>query len=83
MESELVAKARLSGFQPLFLLKNAIVYPTDHFGLNGYQITTIDTKPKSYLALVGFCKGKGNNLQIITLRDEEDNFMVLDNYLNK
>ena len=79
MESPLVAKARLAGYRPLFLMKNAIVTETSHFGLNGYQVTSINVKPKSYLALVGFFKGNNTNLQLITLKNDEQNFMVLDN----
>ena len=79
MSSELVAKARLAGFQPLFLLKNAIVQKTDHFGLHGHQITTINVRPKSYLAMVGFFRGSGENLQLITLTNEENHFLVLAN----
>jgi len=79
METELVAKARLCGFKPLFLLKNAICQQTSHYGLNGQQITTINIQPKSYLCLVGFFKGKGDSLQIITLKNQRDNFMVIAN----
>jgi hypothetical protein len=79
MESPLVAKARVAGFRPLFLMKNAIVTETQQFGLNGHQLTSINVKPKSYLALVGFFKGNNSNLQLITLKNEEQNFMVLDN----
>ena len=78
MESPMVAKARLLGFHPLFLMKNAIVQSTEKFGINGHQFTTINLKPKSFLALVGFFKGKGEDLQLITLKNEDNsNFMVL------
>lgn len=79
METDLVAKARLCGFKPLFLLKNAIIQATSNFGLNGQQVTTIDILPKSYLCLVGFFKGKGDNLQIITLKNQSNKFMVIAN----
>ena len=79
MESPLMAKARLAGFNPLFLLKNAIIQETHLFGLNGHQVTTIDIKPKSYLALVAFYKGSGKDLQIITLTNESNNVMVIRN----
>jgi len=82
MESELVAKARLAGFQTLFLLKNAIIQDTTHFGLHGHQITTINISPKSYLAMVGFYKGYGDDLQLITLQNKEQNFLVLANSNN-
>ena len=82
MESEMVAKARLAGYQPLFLMKNAIIQKTDRFGVNGTQVTTINVQPKSYLALVGFFKGKGEDLKIITLKNGQDNFMVIDNHTN-
>ena len=82
MESEMVARARLAGFQPLFLMKNAIIQKTAKFGVNGTQVTTINVQPKSYLALVGFFKGKGNDLKIITIKNEQDNFMVIDNNNN-
>lgn len=77
MKSQLMGKARLAGFLPLFLMKNAIVQRTSHFGINGHQITTINIKPKSYLALAGFFKGSGDDLQLIVLKNQEDNFMVL------
>ena len=82
MESELVAKARLAGFQPPFLMKNAIIQKTEKFGVNGTQVTTINIQPKSYLALIRFFKGNGDNLQVITLKNEAENFMVLDNHHN-
>ena len=82
MESELVAKARLAGFQTLFLLKNAIIQDTTHFGLHVHQITTINISPKSYLAMVGFYKGYGDDLQLITLQNKEQNFLVLANSNN-
>ena len=80
MESPVVAKARLSGFRPLFLIKNAIVQQTDMFGINGWQVTSINLKPKTFLALIGFFKGTGDNLQLITLQHKDKhNFMVIDN----
>ena len=82
MQSELVAKARLAGFQPLFLIKNAIVQKTGRFGINGHQISTINLQPKSCLALVAFFRGSGDDLQIITLKNEEEEFMVIDNNTN-
>jgi hypothetical protein len=79
MESPLVAKARLAGYHPLFLLKNAIIQETKHFGLHGHQLTTINILPKSYLALVGFFAGSGADLRVITLQNDKNSFMVLAN----
>jgi len=78
MESVLVAKARLAGFRPLFLMKNAIVQKKSNYGLNGHQVTSINIKPRSYLALVGFFKGGEDNLQLITLKNQQNQFMVID-----
>ena len=80
MQSELVARARLSGFHPLFLIKNCICQQTGRFGLNGFQMTSINKKPRSYLCLVGFYRGDGDDLEIITLEDTRNNFMVVANY---
>ena len=33
--------------------------------------------PNSYLTMVGFYKGYGNDLQLITLQIKEQNFLVL------
>lgn len=71
-----VAGARLSGWQPLFLIKNAIVYYSKQFGINGYQLSTINKNPRSFLLLVGFFRGSGENLQVIALKDETGRFMV-------
>ena len=79
MTSDLVAKARLTGCMPLFLMKNAICSSTRDFGLNGYQMSTLNLQPKSYLALVGFFKGQGEDLQVITLTNEENKLIVIDN----
>lgn len=77
MSSPLMAAARQADWKPLFLLKTCIVTASDRFGVNGYQVTTVDKHPKSYMLLAAFYKGKGDNVRIITLTDEANNFMVL------
>lgn len=79
MQSELVAAARRAGFFPVFALKNGLCQHSTRFGINGWQITTINLQPKSYLALVAFVKGKAPNLQIITLTNANSQVMVLAN----
>ena len=79
MKSDLVAKAGLAGWMPLFLMKNAIISKTKQFGLNGVQVTTVNLQPKSYLAMVGFFKGNDKDLQIITLTDVEKKLVVIEN----
>ena len=77
METTLVAHARLFGFQPLFLIKNAIVQYKQQFGIHGHQVTSINIKPKSYLALVGFYRADGESLQLITIKNSSNEFMVI------
>jgi hypothetical protein len=79
MESDLMEKARLSGFLPVFLIKNAYLQKSAKFGINGYQVSTMDMSPKSYLLLVAFYKGNIENdtLEIITLTNQDKQFMVL------
>ena len=81
MESDIMEKARLAGFLPVFLIKNAYLQRSAKFGLNGYQVSTMDMHPKSFLLLVAFYKGKLENdtLEIITLTNKEKQFMVLPN----
>jgi hypothetical protein len=84
MESDLMEKARLAGFLPVFLIKNALLQKTAKFRVNGYQVSTMDMHPKSYLLLVAFYKGKEANgtLEIITLTNDKKQFMVLANTRN-
>ncbi len=79
MQSPLVAAARNAGFFPVFAAKNLLVQKTDNFGLNGVQLTTINMQPRSYLALVGFSKGDKDDLQIITIKNDNNELMVLPN----
>ena len=77
MSSPLMRAARQANWNPLFLLKTCIVQSTKNFGVNGYQVSTVDKHPKSYMLLAAFFKGSGDNVQIITLTDSDENFMVL------
>jgi hypothetical protein len=79
MQSELVGAARRAGFFPVFALKNAIIQKSPKFGLNGYQLSTINLQPKSYLAMIGFVKGAAPNLQFITLTNSQNKVMVIAN----
>lgn len=79
MGSELVAQARSAGFLPLFLIKNVICGRTAKFGVNGQQFTTINLAPKSYLALVAFYQEKDGELNLITIKNNQDTFMVMRN----
>lgn len=80
MQSPLVACARKAGFFPVFAAKNIIVQKTENFGINGAQMTTINMQPRSYLALVGFAKGNKDNLQIVTIKNDNNELMVLPNH---
>ena len=81
MQSTLVAKARLLGWMPLFIIKNAIVQNTNNFGINKTQVSAMNLQPKSCLALIGFVKGKPPNVKIISCTNDEGNLMVLPNQI--
>ena len=79
MKSSLVIQARLAGYQPVFLLKNALIQRSYNFGVNGYQFSSLDKRPKSYLALVGFSKGttKDNDFSLITLTNRRNELLTI------
>ena len=82
MESDLVGRARLAGFHTLWLIKNCLLQKSESFGLNGYQFSTLDKQPKSYLHLVGFHKGsvEGGDLRIIPLTNSSNEFLRLSDH---
>lgn len=77
MKSQLVVKARMAGFHPIWLMKNALLQKSQAFGINGWQFSSLDKSPKSYLSLVGFYKGTeaDGNLSIITLTNQNNEFL--------
>lgn len=78
MKSPMVRAARNNSWVPLFLLKNFTIAQRGDYGVNGgHQATTMNLVPKSYLILVGFYKGKGDDLQFITLTNSGNQFMSL------
>jgi hypothetical protein len=77
MSSPLMKTAREANWLPLFLLKQCIVQKTTHFGINNFQISSVDTTPKSYLCLAAFYKGDGDDLKLITLTDAQSSFIVV------
>ena len=83
MSSGLVASARMNGYQPLWLIRQCLLQRSTTFGRNGWQFSTMDMQPKSYIALAGFCKGseEGGDLKVITLTNRKDNFLALSNGL--
>jgi hypothetical protein len=80
MSSPLVCAARMAGFQPLWLMRNCLLQKSN-FGKNGWQFSSIDKTPKSYISLVGFCKGseEKHNLRVITLTNRNNKFLALSN----
>ena len=76
MDTEVVASARVAGFHPLFLFKNAKIHNSP-FGLNKHQLTSIDTPTKSYLVLAGFYKLRDGKPEIITLTNKQHKFLAL------
>ena len=81
MKTQLVANAILAGFQPVWVIKNCLLQKAKSFGINGYQFSSLDKNPKSFIHLVGFCSGnaKDNNLRIIVLKNNEDEFLTINN----
>ena len=79
MESDLVVKARLAGFYPLFLIKNCLLQESRNFGVNGWQFSTMNKRPKSYLTLLGFWKGSEDNgdLTIISVTNAKNQLIVI------
>jgi hypothetical protein len=79
MKSSLVIQARLAGYQPVFLLKNALIQRSYNFGVNGYQFSSLDKRPKSYLALVGFSKGttEDHDFSLITLTNRRNELLTI------
>ena len=49
--------------------------------MNGWQISTIDMQPKSYLCLIGFFQGQFGKpgFKLVTLKGKCGDFMVLPN----
>ena len=80
MKSDLVVKARMAGYFPLFLMKNCLLQKSAAFGKNGWQFSSMDKRPKSYLALVAFYKGKEEDgtLSVITLSNKNDELLTLE-----
>jgi hypothetical protein len=79
VEMELMARARLLNFLPLYCLKNCIIQETNRFGLNNYQLSTMDKAPKSYLVLVAFYRGSGDSLEVIPIVNSARQFLALHN----
>lgn len=79
MQSELVVQARKAGYHPLWLIKNCLCQTSARFGINGYQFSTLDKRPKSYLSLVAFYKGgtNGEPLIMVTLTNNSNEFLKL------
>ena len=82
MESSLVARARELYWSPVFVLKNAALLKSD-FGVNSAMVTTLNTQPKSFLSLLGFCKvndpsNPRGSVTIISLVNENNNMLSLD-----
>jgi len=78
MQSSLVARARLAGFSPIWLMKNCLLYKSA-YGSNGYQFTSLNKNPKSFIHMCGFCKGseKDGNLPIVVLANQNNEFLAL------
>jgi len=83
VSTDLVASAKQAGFQPLFLLKNALCQKVTkkNFGVNMHQFSTLNLQPKSYLVLAAFCSGQGNNLKVISITGPTGDFLTLPNSL--
>lgn len=81
MKSNLVVKAKKAGFSPLWLMKYVLLQKCGNFGVNGWQFSSLDKQPKSYLSLAGFYKGtvEDGNLTIITLTNAENEFLSIEN----
>ena len=79
MRSRLVAKARLQGYHPLWLIKNCLLQ-SSNYGINGCQFSSMDKHPKTWLSLVGFCKGnpQDNNFSLVTLTNAKDELLSID-----
>ena len=80
MGTQLVAKARLAGYHPIWLMKNCFLQKTP-YGLNGYQFSSLNKSPKSYIHLCGFCKGseEEGNLRIVVLANKNNQFLSITN----
>jgi len=83
MSTDLMARAKQAGFQPLFLLKNALCQKVTkkNFGVNMHQFSTLNLQPKSYLVLAAFYSGQGNNLKVISITGPTGDFLTLPNSL--
>jgi hypothetical protein len=81
MESPLVGAAILNGWRPLWMLKNCFLQKTE-YGIRGYQFSTLDKSPKSFMTLIGFFKGSEENhdLKIITLENHNHQFLAIRGY---
>jgi hypothetical protein len=79
--SDLVVKARMAGFQPVWLIKNCLLQKNSAYGINGYQFSSLDKPPKSYMSLVGFTTGKQEDgtFRLITLTNNKKEFLSLKN----
>ena len=84
MKSPLVSAARRAGWLPLFCAKNFLPSFKPGYGMNGgWQVTSVNLTPKSYLCLLGFFKKNADGeIKIIMLRDSTNRLMVLDRVIN-
>ena len=78
METQLTASAVLAGFRPLFLIKNCLLQKTN-FGVNGYQFSSMDKQPKTYLRLVAYFSGsvEGGDLVVVPLANRDNQLLSL------
>ena len=85
MSSDLVVRGRIAGFFPIFLMKNCLLQRTKQaFAVNGYQFSSMNKKPKSYMTLVGFYKGKEEDgtLSVITITNTKNELLTIYNNNN-
>ena len=82
MESSLVARARELNWSPVFVIKNAALLKSN-FGVNNAYFTTVNTKPKSFISLLGFCKiddpsNPQSSVSIISLVNSDNRMLNID-----
>ena len=84
MNSMLVQKGRLSGFYPLFLMRNCINQKSG-YGTRNHQFASIDKGAKSSLILLGFFRMANedvNTLELVSLRSSaNDAPLTMINYV--
>lgn len=78
MTSGHTIKARMMGYQPLFLMRNCLLQQNHNYGINGCQLSSMNMKPKSYITFAGYYKGslEEKNLHIIGMTNSRNNLLV-------